>query len=42
VSAIRPPTVPLGSARLRITLSADHTEAHLEQLLNGLADCLEL
>lgn len=36
VSAIRPPTVPKGQARLRITFSANHKEQQLDQLLDAL------
>jgi 8-amino-7-oxononanoate synthase len=35
-SAIRPPTVPEGTARLRFTITADHTERDLEKLITAL------
>ena len=36
VSAIRPPTVPQGSARLRVTLSVCQETAHIDALLEAL------
>ncbi|MDP3857244.1 MAG: 8-amino-7-oxononanoate synthase [Stagnimonas sp.] len=40
VAAIRPPTVPAGTSRLRITLSAAHSEAEIDGLLTALAEAL--
>ena len=37
VAAIRPPTVPPNTARLRVTLSAAHSTTDVEQLLAALA-----
>jgi 8-amino-7-oxononanoate synthase len=34
--AVRPPTVPRGSSRLRITLSSEHTDDELDQLISAL------
>ena len=40
VGAIRPPTVPAGTARLRITLSASHSESDVARLVDALGNAL--
>ncbi len=39
ISAIRPPTVPTGTSRLRITLTAAHSPEQVTALLDALAEC---
>jgi 8-amino-7-oxononanoate synthase len=41
ISAIRPPTVPEGTARLRITFSAGHSEAQVDRLLGALDEVMQ-
>jgi 8-amino-7-oxononanoate synthase len=42
VPAIRPPTVPVGTARLRVTLSAAHTHEEVAQLAAAINELEEL
>ncbi|HSH85211.1 MAG TPA: 8-amino-7-oxononanoate synthase, partial [Guyparkeria sp.] len=39
VPAIRPPTVPPGGSRLRVTFSAAHEMVDLDRLLSALREC---
>ena len=39
VGAIRPPTVPEGTGRLRVTLCANHSEQQVDALLDALDQC---
>lgn len=40
VGAVRPPTVPVGKCRLRITVSAAHSEDHIDSLVKALGTVL--
>ena len=42
ISAIRPPTVPQNTSRLRVTFSANHTAEHVEKLLFALNKSLNV
>lgn len=41
VGAVRPPTVPMGQSRLRITVSAAHRPCHIDGLVDAMATVLQ-
>lgn len=41
ITAIRPPTVPAGTSRLRVTLTAAHTREDIDTLLDALTELLD-
>jgi 8-amino-7-oxononanoate synthase len=41
ITAIRPPTVPKNTSRLRITISANHTENDIDRLIDALLVCCD-
>ncbi len=41
VIAVRPPTVPRGSSRLRVTVSAEHSDEQVEQLIGALMNLIQ-
>ena len=41
VGAVRPPTVPAGASRLRLSVSAAHTEAQVDGVADAVADALD-
>lgn len=42
VGAVRPPTVPEGTSRLRLSVGAAHTHAQIKELVNALADAMRV
>lgn len=40
LTAIRPPTVPFNTARLRVTISSAHQADDIKQLVDSLVECL--
>jgi len=36
--AIRPPTVPASTSRIRLTITADHTDEHIDHALAALSE----
>lgn len=40
LSAIRPPSVPAGTSRIRLTVTAAHTREQLDRAVEMMADCL--